>query len=133
MKIPTRLQEFLYRRAQPKLRKNARTYVAHGDNMWGNAITHRDPRELTGLFGNYLGSSLRVSGHIMPRPTNGDKLLVKMKNGPWGVFVLTKVDLSSNPRDQFFAVARGPLEFVPAGQEPQTKIASEFLRRGALA
>lgn len=127
MRIPDRLADFLYRRSLPKVRDDSRLYAAHGDNHWGCSVSYRDSRELFGLFGAPLGSSLRVSGHINPRPRDGDRLLVRMESGQWAVFVLKDVELCRDPEDMFFAVGRGPLYAADELETPRTNYANEFI------
>jgi hypothetical protein len=100
----------------PVVKADARTYVAHGDIQWGNAITTRviDDHNLS-VFG-WLDRA--------PFPEPGDKLLVKMESGKWGVFIFTESERARDPKDMFSARASGAIEYHDA---PKTKSPDEFI------
>jgi len=128
MQVPEKAAELIYRRSLPKIHKDARLYASHGDNHWGCAISHRDAVQLSDRLGVALGSRLSVSGHVTPRPRDGDLLLVGMASGRWAVFILDKVKLCHDPQDMFFASARGPLRYASAEETPKTDFADEFVK-----
>jgi hypothetical protein len=103
--------------ATPQPREGALTYVAHGDNMWGNAITHRDAGE----------HEVSVSGWLSraPFPREGDVVLIKMQSGRWGVYVFTDAHKADGVDDMFQGHAVGAIAY--ADPEPQTKRCDEFI------
>lgn len=58
---------------------------------WGNSI----------YFLNY--DKRRIAGHLSPTPKEGDILRCKMESGKIFRYKFDKVDVMSDPRDQFFA------------------------------
>ena len=60
-------------------------------SCWGNSIYFTD------------WDNRRVTGHLTPTPKEGDILRCKMKSGKIARFKFKKVDVMSDPRDQFFA------------------------------
>jgi hypothetical protein len=58
---------------------------------WGNSICFTD------------WEKRRIAGHMTPTPKKGDILRSKMESGKIARFTFEKVDVMSDPRDQFFA------------------------------
>jgi hypothetical protein len=99
---------------------DARVYVAHGDIMWGNSITHRTvgPNELD------------VTGWLSraPFPRVGDVLLVKMESGKWGWWLFSNVRPCGNPSDMFVGCAVGAFGYgEEIGFVPKLRSPDEFI------
>lgn len=91
----------------PKLRDGFDTFALRGDNCWGDSIMWWP-----------TGQTERVAGWTSPRPQDGDRLLVPMESGRWGVYVLADVKRMPDPRDQWFARARGPIGYADDSEVP---------------
>lgn len=107
------------RNKTPSPRENARTYVAHGDSQWGNSISYR----------NVGDNEVDVSGWLSraPFPQEGDRLLIKMQSGQWGIYVFTESKRCRDPRDMFQGMARGAIDYWPEDDAPQTTACDEFI------
>lgn len=113
-----KVRERVYLAKMPKPRRNARTYVAHGDNVWGNSIT-------THTMGD--DHEVRVTGWLAraPFPQEGDVLLLHMQSGLWAKWVFTEVKRHRDPNDMFSGRARGAVGV--ADQTPTSKRCDEFI------
>lgn len=108
-----------WKRNRPKKVKaldDARTYVAHGDRVWGNSIT----------FSSITDTTVSVSGWLSraPFPRVGDKLLIKMQSGMWEVYLFESVRRACDPNDMFTGSAARAMEYHDA---PRTKSCDEFI------
>jgi hypothetical protein len=110
----------------PQLREGFNTYVMHGDIMWGDSITWASRGAPTDDDPNHG----EIHGWVLPRPQDGDRLLVKMQTGKWGWWVIHDVELVDTVRDMFFAKVCGAFGYVEGDDEPKLKRASEFVQTG---
>lgn len=108
----------------PAFLEDKRTYVAHGEKVWGNSITLIVKGEET------KPNEYSVVGWLSraPFPRTGDELLLQGKLG-WGCYVFVQVVESHNVHDQFFATVFGPYDL--SDLKPQTKDPDEFIPEGA--
>lgn len=92
------------------IREDAREYVFNGDTVWGDSITWlRKP----GAVERGDLTVAEVVGWCLPRPREGDVLLVLMAGG-WGRWVFAKPEYKNNVEngDMFFATVRGVVDYL---------------------
>lgn len=69
----------------------SRTIAMWEHKTWGNNIFWLDY------------TTMRVSGHMTPKPKPGDRLCCEMQSGKIAEFEFVKVEKGEGVRDQFFA------------------------------
>ena len=106
----------------PPFREDKRTYVCHGENMFGNSIT----RSSTDHDHIYL-----VAGwlHTAPFPRVGDELLMAMSKGGWGSYIFAEVKHAHDPKDMFTGKVFGA--YGLSDLVPETKNCDEFINPGS--
>lgn len=106
----------------PAVLEDKRTYVCHGENIWGNSISREQMHDHIHRVWGWLAWA--------PFPRVGDELLVKQIDGSWGEYIFAEVDSTptqGGPHDMFTGKVFGPYGYSPL--VPTTKSCDEFIER----